>query len=118
MRCVAQIVVLTVVCLSICTPSVKAQNANCPPDSASASDNKEPSGPEVSITGVTFSGFIQLPMLDQDQIASSIKQQSYDSVDGVIEEGLERVRGGWQNRGYVKVQVSDEASRVTSTPDG
>jgi len=118
MRCVAQIVVFTVVCLSICTPSVKAQNANCPPDSASASDNKEPSGPEVSITGVTFSGFIQLPMLDQDQIASSIKQQSYDSVDGVIEEGLERVRAGWQNHGYFKVQVSDEASTVASTPDG
>jgi outer membrane protein insertion porin family len=118
MRCVAQIVVFTLACLSICTPSVKAQNANCPPDSASASDNKEPSGPEASITGVTFSGFIQLPMLDQDQIASSIMQQSYDSVYGVIEYGLERVRAGWQNHGYFKVQVSDEASTVTSTPDG
>jgi outer membrane protein insertion porin family len=45
-------------------------------------------------------------------------QQSYDSVDGVIEYGLERVRAGWQNHGYFKVQVSDEASTVTSTPDG
>ena len=116
---VAQIVVFTVVCLLIRAPSVKAQNANCLPDSASASDNKEPSGPEVSITGVTFSGFIQLPILDQDQIASSIKQQSYgDSVDGVIEEGLERVRAGWQNHGYFKVQVSDEASTATRTPVG
>jgi len=119
MRRVAQIVVFTVVCLLIRTPNVKAQNTNCPPDSAPASNNKKPSGPEVSITGVTFSGFIQLPILDQDQIASSIKQQSYgDSVDGVIEEGLERVRAGWQTHGYFKVQVSDETSTATSTSVG
>jgi outer membrane protein insertion porin family len=118
MRCrVAQIVVFTAVCLLMFKPNVKAQNENCPPDSASASDNK-PSGPEVSISGVTFSGFIQLPIVDQDRIASSIKQQSYDTVDGVIEEGLERVRAGWQNHGYFKVQVTDEASTVTSTPGG
>ena len=53
MRCrVAQIVVFTAVCLLIFKPNVKAQNENCPPESASASDNK-PSGPEVSISGVT-----------------------------------------------------------------
>jgi outer membrane protein insertion porin family len=83
----------------------------------SASDKKGPSGPEVSITGVTFSGFIELPIVDQDQIASSIKQQSYDTIDGVIEEGSERVRAGWQNHGYFNVLVTDEGSTVTSTPD-
>jgi outer membrane protein assembly factor BamA len=118
-RRVAQIVVFSVGCLLICTANVKAQNADCPPDSAPASSNKEPSGPQVSVTGVTFSGFIQLPILDQDEIASSIKQQSHrDSVERVIEEGLERVRAGWQNHGYFKVQVSDEASTATSTPIG
>jgi hypothetical protein len=118
-RPVAQIVVFTIVCLSICAPNVKAQNANCPPDSDSAFDNKEPSGREVSITGVTFLGFIQLPILDQDQIASWIKQESHsDSVDRVIEEALERVRAAWQNHGYFKVEVSDESSTVTSTPVG
>jgi outer membrane protein assembly factor BamA len=118
MRRLAQIVVFTGACLSISTSLVKAQNTNCPPDSASASDNKGHSGSEVSISGVTFSGFVQLPIVDQDRIASSIKQQSYDTVDGVIEEGLQRVRAGWQNRGYFKVQVTDEGSTVTSTPDG
>jgi hypothetical protein len=120
MRCwVAQIVVFSTFCLPICTRSVKAQQANCTSDSASASDSEEPSGPEVLITGVTFSGFIQLPVVDQDQIASRIRQESHgDSADGIIEEGLERVRAGWQNHGYFKVQVSDEGSTVTSTPDG
>jgi outer membrane protein insertion porin family len=36
----------------------------------------------------------------------------------MIEERLERVRAGWQNHGYFKVQVSDEGSTVTSTPHG
>lgn len=117
MRCdVARIVVLAIVCLSICGSNVKAQNVNCPSDSAFVPNNQQPSGPEVSVSGVTFSGFIQLPIVDQEQIVSWIKQESHgDSVDGVIEEGLERVRAGWQNHGYFKVQVSDEASTVTNT---
>jgi outer membrane protein assembly factor BamA len=125
MRRFAQIIVFISLCLSISTSLVNAQNSNCPPDSASASpdsasasDDKGRSGPEVSITGVTFSGFVQLPIVDQEQIVSSIKQQSYDSVDGVIEEGLERVRAAWQDHGYFKVQVADEGSVVTSTPNG
>lgn len=118
-RRVAQIVVFTAVCLLICTSSGKAQNENCPPNSVSASDNQKPSDHEVSINGVTFSGFIQLPILDQDQIASSIRQQSHgDSVDAVIEEGLERARAGWQNNGYFKVQVSNEAPTAINTPLG
>ncbi len=120
MRCrVAQIVVFSTFCLPFCTLSVKAQQANCPSDSASTPDSDAPSGPEVLITGVTFSGFIQLPVVEQDQIASRIKQESHgDSADGIIEEGLERVRAGWQNHGYFKVQVSDQGSTVSSTPDG
>jgi outer membrane protein assembly factor BamA len=116
-RGVAQVVVFTAVCLLASKPHVWAQNAACPADSASASDNKGSSDPEISIAGVTFSGFIQLPISDQDQIASSIKQQKYRiPLDGVIEEGSELVRAGWQNRGYFKVQVSGDASTLTSSP--
>ena len=115
----AEIVVCTLVCLSICAPILNAQDVNCSAQLASDWENKAPSGPEVSISGVTFSGFIQLPILDQDQIATWIKQESHaGSVDGVIEEALERVRAGWQNHGYFKVEVSDEASNLTSTPGG
>jgi hypothetical protein len=120
MRCrVAQIVVLTLFCLPICSLNVKAQDANCPSDSASASDSEEHSSPQVLVTGATFSGFIQLPIVDQNQIASWIKQESHgDSSGEVIEEALERVRAGWQNHGYFKAQVSDEASTVSNTPVG
>src|SRR5215831_9824174 len=48
------LVAFTVVCVLFCTRNVNAQNANCPPESAPASDSKNPSGLEVSISGVTF----------------------------------------------------------------
>jgi outer membrane protein insertion porin family len=116
-RRVGQIVVLTAVCLFAGKLHIRAQNAGCPLDSASASDNQKPFGPEISITGVTFSGFIQLPITDQDRIAFSIKRQTHGSrLDSVIEEGLERVRAGWQNHGYFKVQVSGDASTISSSP--
>jgi len=116
-RRVGQIVFFIAVCLFAGKVHVRAQNAGCPLDSASASDNKKPLGPEISIAGVTFSGFIQLPITDQDQIASSIKQQTHgDPLDSVIEEGLERVRAGWQNHGYFKVQVSGDTSTLTGSP--
>jgi len=76
-------------------------------------NDKPPSGPEVSISDVTFSGFIQMPVSDQDDIASSIKRETHGySVDSLVEEALERVRAGWQNRGYFKVQVSGEGKAL------
>ncbi len=117
-RRVAQFVAFTAVCLLNGKPHVWAQKADCPSDSAFASENRQSTHSEISIAGVTFSGFIQLPISDQDQIASSIKQQSHgDSLEGVIEEALERVRTGWQDRGYFKVEVSGDASTLTSTPN-
>jgi len=75
------------------------------------STHEEPqSGPETSFTNVTFSGFIQMSFRDQEEIAASIKEQRYGyPLDGVVEEALERVRAGWQNRGYFKVDVSGDA---------
>jgi hypothetical protein len=107
-RRVAQLVVFGSLYFLAAKPHVRAQNAGCPAGSASASDNKESSGPEISIAGVTFSRFIQLPISDQDQLASSIKQQTYSPPfdDSIIEEGLERVRAGWQNHGYFNVQLA------------
>jgi outer membrane protein assembly factor BamA len=64
---------------------------------------------------VTFSGFIQMPVSDQDEIASSIKRETHGysiDVDGVVEEALERVRAGWQNHGYFKVQVTGEGKAL------
>jgi outer membrane protein assembly factor BamA len=58
-----------------------------------------------------------MPVADQDQIADSVKQETHGaSLDGVTEEALERVRAGWQNRGYFRVQVTGEARTLTSSP--
>ena len=79
-------------------PHVQAQNSGCPTRSASASDDRQPSGPEVSMAEVTFSGSLQLPLSDQDQIAASIKRQDYGiSPDGATDDAVERVSAGWQD---------------------
>jgi outer membrane protein insertion porin family len=123
MRCRrAQIVVLVTTCLLGGNASIRAQStvstavtATCP--ALSASDDQQPSGPEISIAEVTFGGALQMPISDRDQIASSIKQRTYgQSSDELIDEALERVRAGWQDRGYFRVQVSGEAKTLTSSP--
>jgi outer membrane protein insertion porin family len=66
---------------------------------------------------VTFSGALQLEASDQEQIVASIKEHTYEnSLDDATDEALERVRAGWQNYGYFKVQVSGDARRLTSSP--
>lgn len=90
-----------------------APHVSCP----SLSVHEEPpSGPEISITNVTFSGFIQMPISDQEEMAASIKRLRYaHPLDGVVEETLERVRAGWQNHGYFKVEVSGDAKTLTTS---
>lgn len=77
---------------------------------------KSPSGPEIAFTSVTFSGVTQMPMPDQEEIAASVKSQRYEyPLDGVVEEALERVRAGWQNRGYFKVEVTGDAKTLATS---
>ena len=100
-RRVAQITILAATCLLANKSHVRAQNTACPPRSAVASYDKKPSGPGIEIVDVVFTGSLQLPISDQDQIADSIKQQDYgDSLDGLIDDAVERVKAGWQDRGY------------------
>jgi len=116
-RGIAQIVIFTSVCLLAGKPSVLAQSPPCPPRSVSAADDNQPSGPEISVAEVTFSGYLQMPISDQDQIAASIKQQTHgSSLDEVTEEAVERVTAGWENHGYFKALVSGEWKTLTSSP--
>src|SRR5271156_1156723 len=74
-------------------------------------------GPEISIAGLSFSGFIRMPVSDQDQIAASITQGTYTgSLDGVKAEAEERLRREWQKRGYFKAEVSTDADVLSSNP--
>jgi hypothetical protein len=122
----AHIVGLVTTCLLVGKVPVDAQSAGsavvtvaCPALSSlddQQPDKQRPSHPEISIAAVKFSGALQIPISDQDMIVSSIKRQTHgDSVDGVTDEALERVRAGWQNRGYFKVQVSGTAKTLTSS---
>lgn len=86
---------------------------SCP---TTTSNSQSSSGPDISIRDVTFSGFIQLPVSEQDQIVASIKQKRYTSaVNGVVDEALERIRVGWQDRGYFKVEVTGNAKTVAES---
>jgi outer membrane protein assembly factor BamA len=116
-RRIAQIAIFTAACVLADKPHVQAQDSGCPTRSASASDDRQPSGPEISIAEVTFSGSLQLPVSDQDQIADSIKRQNYgNSPDGVTDDAVERVRAGWQDHGYFKVKVNGEERTLTGSP--
>ena len=125
MRCrFAQILVLLTVCVPArCLPmkpeisqSTGTQiEPRCP--AASTSDGHEHPALEVSIAEISFSGFLQMPNSDQDQIAASIKQLPHgSSVDEVVGEALERTRTGWQDRGYFNVKVRGDARVLTSSP--
>ena len=126
MRCrVAQIVTLATTCLCAGTLAIYAQSsastaalqirseAGCL--QSSPPDEKQSSGPEISIAEVTFSGALEMAMADQDQVADSIRQQTHGRArEEVTNEALERARGGWLNHGYFKVQVSGEPRILTS----
>ena len=120
MRCrLAQIVVFATSCLLVGTSHVNSQSSDstafCP--NSAASDDTQPSGPDISIADVTFSGSLRMPISDQEQIADSVKQMTNGtSLDGVTDEGLERVRAGWQDRGYFKVRVTGDTRTLTSSP--
>jgi outer membrane protein assembly factor BamA len=95
-------------------PAVETEKS-CP--QSSGSYDQKTSDPEISVAGVTFSGFLRMPVSDQDEIAASIKEQTYgNTLDGATDEALERVRVGWQNHGYFKVLVNGNATELDSTP--
>jgi outer membrane protein assembly factor BamA len=121
----AQVVVFAMACLlagniqiqaQTTAPAVEAEKSCAP---SSTSYDKNPSDPEISVAGVTFSGFLRMPVSDQDEIVASIKEQTYgNSLEGATDGALERARVGWQNHGYFKVQVNGYATALDSTPAG
>lgn len=65
---------------------------------------------DIPVIGISFSGNLQMPVADQNQIASELKRFTYsESFTGAGEELVERVRLAWQNRGFLKVEVNGDA---------
>ena len=117
-----QVGVLLAVCAFLTAPHAIGQSdSDAVPrieshDSYSGAHEELSSSAEVWIDNVTFSGFLQLQISDQQEIAASVKRETHGRwQDGVVEEALERIRAGWQDRGYMKVKVTGEAKEVTST---
>lgn len=75
--------------------------------------------PEISIASLSFSGYLQMPVSEQEEIAASITQRSdAGSLDQVREEAEEKLRIQWLNHGYFKAQVSSDAHVLSSNSAG
>lgn len=122
-RRLARPVLLAIACLLVPQPtyaqrtdsdaSPEAQAAKLCPSPPSSSDQSPET--DITISEIAFMGALQLPPSDQEEVAASLKQRTYTgSLDAIVDE--ERVRAGWQNHGYFKVQVSGDARILTSSP--
>ena len=70
----------------------------------------------VSISEVKFTGALQSPPAEQEEIVASITGRRYSgTVDEVKEEAQERLKQEWQNRGYLNVGVTVDARVLTSS---
>ena len=123
MRCRLAQPVLAIPYVLSCQPPTYAQVPAANPGARSMKAcapspvNKHASGPEVVIADLIFEGDLHLAISDQDQIATSVKERTYSGEpDGVASDVLERVRRGWQDRGYIKVEAHVEATVLTKSP--
>jgi outer membrane protein assembly factor BamA len=67
---------------------------------------------------VSFIGPLHLPTSEQEQIVSSVKQATHrTSLNEVRDEGLERIKNGWQDRGYFNAQVTGETRTLSISPE-
>jgi outer membrane protein assembly factor BamA len=125
MNCWPTCSVLAIAYVLSCQPCMSAQvsvpagNAQLQTATAcSASSFREhPFGPEVTVAELTFDGNLRMPVSGQDEIATSIKQETYwGKPDAAASEVEERVRQAWQNRDYCKVQARSDAHLLASNP--
>jgi outer membrane protein insertion porin family len=94
----------------------EGQNRGICPTSALA-DYKQPSVPQVTIAELAFDGDLHMPTADLEQISASLKQRTYSgNLDEVTSEALDRVKGAWWDRGYVKAQAQGKVTVLTSGP--
>ncbi|HWZ82265.1 MAG TPA: TonB family protein [Terriglobales bacterium] len=94
-------------------PPVSVSVEPCPP--LSARHETKSSVVSFTIGELNFDGAVQLPISEQEEIAASLKRQSYTGTPRQFDV-LETVRAAWQDRGYLKVEVSEDAKILTSSP--
>lgn len=121
----SRIAVCAATCLNLGQPALFSQQAGPIPgceirshsQSSSEIHEQQPSGPQIVITEVVFSGFLQLPTAEQGLIADLIKRETHGfSIDAVSDEAMERAKAGWQDNGYFKTEVSGQSKILSSGP--
>jgi len=86
-------------------------------DDESQTGSEPTTGPTISVVRVNFFGSLQLPLADQAQIASSIENVTFTKpLEDALDEAIERIKNGWQDRGYFKAYVAASAKTLTSSP--
>jgi beta-lactamase regulating signal transducer with metallopeptidase domain len=102
------------------SPSIQTAPSSAPrvvrvrqPASAAPHQTGEPA--KFELVELHLEGDPRLTVAEQNEIVASIKQQNYSGpFEDVRDEILERVRAGWQDRGYFKVIVTGHARILTS----
>jgi outer membrane translocation and assembly module TamA len=95
------------------TVPVLQRVSSCPVDDAAS----RPTGLQSTIAELYFDGQLQIPVADQEQVASTLQQQTYSGdLDAVASELQKRVTIAWQERGYFKARVQANAKVLTSSP--
>lgn len=125
MNCLYTHIGLVVACVLSCQPAMSAQapvpsgnpQVQRAPDCSPSSYREPRPRPEVTVADLIFEGDLRMPVSDQDEIASSVKQETYWGKPGTAaSEVAERLRVAWQNHGYFKVQARADLQLLTSSP--
>jgi hypothetical protein len=119
-RRIAFLATFSTFCLASCvqaytqdsSPNSQLEPCNAP---VATQDDNSPDV-DVSIAEISFWGLgIQMPASQQNEIAATVRSVVRgNSVSGVVDEALERVREEWQDRGYFQVRVTGEAKTSSS----
>lgn len=123
MRSSLQVLVLVSAIVMACPAQSRAQTTSlssnyssqrpCRPKSPIQGDASDNGG--FSVAALSFSGFLQMPVAEQEQIAAAIKGGTYaGSLDRAKGEIEERLRIEWLNRGYFRVEVAAHAQLLSS----
>jgi Surface antigen variable number repeat len=125
MRRLLSLAVMVVVCVSArLSPTQTQPDAQTrqypiqPEEPCTSFPAREQQPHEVPVIGVSFSGNLQIPVADQEQIAADLKRRTYsEPLTGVSEELLVKVKSAWQDEGFVHVGVNGDAILTNRGPE-
>jgi TonB family protein len=81
-------------------------------------DGKPHAGSTITIVELSFEGDLKMPATEQARVISRlISQRRYSgSREEAISQVLESIRSTWEDHGYLKAEVHDEAKTLSVSP--